>query len=108
MVQDLVDDSRAALTSWAGVLVESSHSDALAHFAELQALLARLDLVLDMEAQGKRPSHGEIADPDWIARRLVKILEVGSRLAPDLYQSAQVIQEREARELSAPSPPPAG
>ena len=101
VVQDLVDDARAVLTSWAGVLVESSHQDALARFADLQALIARLDLVLDMEAQGRRPSHGELADPEWIARRLVKILEVGSRLAPELYQSAQRIQEREARELSA-------
>jgi hypothetical protein len=103
VVQDLVDDSRAALTSWAGILVESSHQDSLARFAKLQALLARLDLVLDMEAQGRRPSHGEIADPEWIARRLVKIIETGSRLAPDLYHSAQSIQESEARELSAVS-----
>ena len=103
VVQDLVEDSRAALTSWAGVLVESAHQDALARFAALQALLARLDLVLDMEAQGRRPSHGELADPAWIARRVVKILEVGSVLAPELYHSAQGIQEREARELSAVS-----
>jgi hypothetical protein len=103
VVQDLVEDSRAALTSWAGVLVESSHSDSLARFADLQALLARLDLVLDMEAQGKRPSHGELADPAWISRRVVKILETGSALAPDLYHSAESIQEREASELSAVS-----
>jgi len=105
VVQDLVDDSRAALTSWAGVLVESSHQDSLARFADLQALLARLDLVLDMEAQGRRPDRGEVADPDWIARRLVKIVETGSQLAPDLYHSAQSIQEREARDLSAAGPP---
>jgi hypothetical protein len=101
VVQDLVEDSRAALTSWAGVLVESSHSDSLARFADLQALLARLDLVLDMEAEGRRPSHGELADPAWIARRVVKILETGSTLAPELYHSAESIQEREASELSA-------
>lgn len=101
VVQDLVDDSRAALTSWAGVLVESAHQDSLARFAALQALLARLDLVLDMEAQGRRPSRGEAADPEWIARRVVKILDVGSHLAPELYHSAERIQESEAAELSA-------
>jgi hypothetical protein len=88
VVSDLVVDSRAVLTSWAAVLVESAHQDSLARFAELLALLARLDLVLDLEAEGKRPSDGEVADPDWIARRVVKILQTGSGLAPALYRSA--------------------
>jgi hypothetical protein len=101
VVSDLVVDSRATLTSWAGVLVESAHSDAIAQFAELQALVGRLDLVLEMEATGKRPMHGEVADPDWVAKRVVTIICDGSELAPQLWASAEEIQEREARELSA-------
>jgi hypothetical protein len=108
VVSELVVDSRAALTSWAPVLVESAHSDAIGRFAELQSLIGRLDLVLDMEAQGKRPSHGETADPDWIAKRVVAILKVGSELAPQLWASAERIQAREARELSSLSSPEPG
>jgi hypothetical protein len=101
LVSDLVFDARAALTSWAAVLVESANSQPLARFAEMQALLARLDLVLSLQAEGKRPSAGETTDPEWIARRVVTILEVGSELAPSLFSSAQQIQAREQRELSA-------
>jgi hypothetical protein len=108
VVSELVVDSRAGLTSWAPVLVESTHSDAIGRFAELQSLIGRLDLVLGMEAQGKRPSHGETPDPDWIAKRVVAILKVGSELAPDLWASAERIQEREARELSSLSSPEPG
>lgn len=101
VVSELALDSRAALTSWAAVLVESARTDALARFAELQALLARLDLVLDNEAQGRRASHGEDAHPDWIADRVATILRLGSDLAPELLESAETLQERERRALSA-------
>jgi hypothetical protein len=89
------------LTSWAAVLVESAHSDALGRFAEMQALLARLDLVLSLEAEGKRPSTGEAADPDWVAQRIVTLLSLGSELAPELVSMAEQIQQREEHELTA-------
>jgi hypothetical protein len=108
VISELVIDSRAALTSWAPVLVESAHSDAIARFAELQSLIGRLDLVLDMEAQGKRPSPGESPDPGWIAKRVAAILNLGTELAPELWESAERIQEREARELSSLSSPEPG
>jgi hypothetical protein len=98
VVAELALDSRAALTSWAAVLVESARTEALASFAEMQALLARLDLVLELEATGKRASAEETADPDWIAQRVSTILRIGSDLAPALLASAERIQEREHRE----------
>jgi hypothetical protein len=101
VVADLVFDSRAVLTSWAAVLVESAHSGALGRFAEMQALLARLDLVLTLEAEGKRPSSGEAADPAWVAHRVVTILALGAELAPELFSMAEQIQEREEHELTA-------
>ena len=106
VVAGLVADSRAVLSSWAPVLVESTHSDAIARFAELQALLGRLDLVLELEAEGKRPARGEVADPDWIAKRVAAILRIGSELAPVLWRSAERLQEREARELAGVSSSP--
>ena len=99
VVSELVFDARAALTSWAAVLVESTHSDALGHFAELQALLARLDLVLAEEAEGRAVEREEAADPVWIAQRIATILHTGSILAPELFYAAERIEEREKREL---------
>jgi hypothetical protein len=99
VVSELVFDSRAALTSWAAVLVESTHSDWLGRFAELQALLGRLDLVLSEEAEGKRTGTEESPDPVWLAQRIATILHTGSKLAPELFYAAERIQEREQHEL---------
>ena len=101
IVSELVFDSRATLTSWAAVMVESTHSDSLSRFAELQALLARLDLVLQEEVEGKMPLDEELPDPAWLATRITTILRVGSQLAPQLFRAAERIQERERRELDA-------
>ncbi|HEX6116153.1 MAG TPA: hypothetical protein VFY99_03570 [Solirubrobacterales bacterium] len=101
VVAEEAANSRRTLTGWAPVLVESAHSEALGRFAEMQALVTRLDLVLELEAAGKRPSSGEAPDPAWIARRIVTIVQLGSELAPELWKSAERIQDREERELSA-------
>jgi hypothetical protein len=99
VVSELVFDARAALTSWAAVLVESTRSDSLGRFAEFQALLGRLDLVLSEEVEGHRVTTEETADPIWIAQRIATILHTGSNLAPELFYAAERIQERENREL---------
>jgi hypothetical protein len=99
-VAELAIDARATLTAWAAILVEAARSDSIARFAEMQALLARLDLVLELEATGKRASAEEAADPDWVAQRIATILHIGANLAPELLASAERIQEREQRELT--------
>ena len=101
VVTEEAASSRRTLAGWAPVLMESTHSDALARFAEMQALLSRLDLVLELEAAGKRPSSDEAPDPAWIARRIVTIIHIGSELAPELWSAAARLQDREERELSA-------
>lgn len=104
VVSDLVFDARAALTSWAGVLVESTYSGVLGRFAEMQALFARLDLVLWQEDQGKRPSTSDVPDPAWIARRICKVLVLACELELELFAKAEEIEERERRELAAVRP----
>lgn len=101
VVSDLVFDARAALTSWAPVLVESTRSESLAAFAEMQALLMRLEFVLWEETEGKPSSSEDEADPAWIARRIATVLRIGSELELRLFTDAEQIQERERRELDA-------
>ena len=105
VVSDIAFNARAALTNWAPILVESTHSDSLARFAEMQALLSKLDFILWEESEGKRPSSGDQSDPAWVARRIRTVVLFGAQIELELFAAAEAIEERERRELLAVTSP---
>jgi hypothetical protein len=80
VVEEVIRTTRGVLTSWAPVLVETPYSSALSRYVELQMLLARVDVVLFEEVEGKRASYEGTGDPEWLASHLVSLIQLGSQL----------------------------
>ena len=99
VVEGILRTSRAVLTSWAPVLVETPYSGALSRYVELQMLLGTLDVVLFEEVEGKRASYEGTDDPEWLASRLVSLIRLGSELDLEFHSTAA------AAEIRAPTTP---
>jgi hypothetical protein len=97
VVEGIIGTSRAVLTSWAPLLIETPYSGALSRYVELQMLLGTLDVVLFEEVEGKRASYEGTGDPEWLASRLVSLIRLGSELDLEFHSAAG------AAEIRAPS-----
>jgi hypothetical protein len=90
VVGELVGSTREALTSWAPVLIETPYAGALSRYVELQGLLGTLDVALWEEAEGRLPSYEGARDPEWIAARLVALVQLGSELERELHRVSPI------------------
>jgi hypothetical protein len=84
LVAELAENARARLGRWAPVLVETPFPRAVTGFVRLQARLTRLQTVLWEDSLNWRPSYEGSGDADWIANRIVDVIELGSRLDLEL------------------------
>jgi hypothetical protein len=103
-VRELNEAARRTLTSWAPVMVDTPHASQLNRYVELQARLARLELVLEEEAAGRRPAYEGTGNPHWIAARLCELVHVGARLAHELADRIDPSVRPERRREKDPAP----
>jgi hypothetical protein len=94
VIEGVARTTRAVLTSWAPVLIETPYSGALSRYVELQMLLGALDIVLFEEVEGKRASYEGTGDPEWLASRLVSLIRLGSQLELDFHSQAATAEIR--------------
>ena len=90
VVAALVGGSRATLTNWAPLLVETPRAVQLSRYIELQTLLSRIDLVLWEEVEGRQPSFAGSRDPEWLCERLCSLIRVGSELELEFFGVARM------------------
>jgi hypothetical protein len=103
VVAGLVGASRATLTNWAPLLVETPRAVQLSRYIELQTLLSRIDLVLWEEAEGRRPSFRGSGDPEWLCDRLCSLIRVGSELESEFFAIAKMDDAGEPVETRLPT-----
>jgi hypothetical protein len=89
LVTDLAESARARLGRWAPVLVETPFPRVVTRFVRLQARLTRLETVLREDALNWQPSHEGSGDADWIADRVVNIIQLGSHLDVELVDMVE-------------------
>ena len=94
VVEQVIRTTRAVLTSWAPVLVETPYSAALSRYVELQMMLARIDVVLFEEVEGKRASYEGTGDPEWLASHLVSLIRLGSDLDLEFHLAIGAMEIR--------------
>jgi hypothetical protein len=89
LVADLADNARARLGRWAPVLVETPFPHSVTRFVRLQARLTRLQTVLWEDSLNWRPSYEGSGDAEWIAERIVNIIQLGSGLDLELLEAVE-------------------
>lgn len=94
VVEEVIRTTRAVLTSWAPVLVETPYSAALSRYVELQMMLARIDVVLFEDVEGKRASYEGTGDPEWLASHLVSLIRLGSDLDLEFHSAVGAMEIR--------------
>jgi hypothetical protein len=94
VISELVATTRDALANWSPLLIETPYAGAVSRYVEMQALLARVDLVLWEETEGKRASYEGTGDPEWIALRLASLIALAAELELELHHASAEMEIR--------------
>jgi hypothetical protein len=103
VVAQLVSASRATLTNWAPLLVETPRATSLSRYIELQALLSRIDLVLWEDVTARRPSFVGSGEPEWLCERICSLILLSSQLEREFFDTAGMVDRGERIEARLPA-----